>query len=496
MDCMRVYTKRYGMKELYETQGTGGNAVREGRLTMRNFKAMFGTQDMTVGKPLNNLASFAIPLLIGNLAQQMYNTVDAVIVGRYVGDSALAAVGTSGPVLNLLFLLFMGISTGAGILVSQYFGAHRTRDLNAAVGTCLTLTFIASVIIMIIGPFIIGPLMTLLETPPDVYDMAVDYLTIVVLGIVGTGFYNIGSGVLRGLGDAFSPLLYLIVACFLNMVLDVVFVANFGMATKGVALATILAQAVSAALCLWRLTHMKKTLQLTPRTLIPEKNMMASTVRLGLPSGLTQAIFSMAAIVVQALTNSFGTSVIACSIVVMRVDGFAMMPNFTFGMAMTTFVGQNVGAGRMDRVQEGVKEGLRMGLIIAVALVAAILLFGENLMRLFTETDEVVRLGVHMMQILAVGYIAMAVTQSLSGVMRGAGDTMTPMWVSIVTTIVIRMPLAYGIAYFTRSEALPNGTPDSIFISLLISWIMGALLTVIFYRRGKWRKTGVIRDPA
>ena len=461
---------------------------------MRNFKAMFGTQDMTVGKPLNNLAAFAIPLLIGNLAQQMYNTVDSIIVGRYVGDSALAAVGTSGPVLNLLFLLFMGISTGAGILVSQYFGAHRTRDLNAAVGTCLTLTFVASVIIMLIGPFIIGPLMTLLDTPPDVYDMAVDYLMIIVLGIMGTGYYNIASGVLRGLGDAFSPLLYLIVACVLNIVLDVVFVANFGMATVGVALATIIAQAVSALLCLWRLTHMKETLQLTPRALIPDKRMMASTIRLGLPSGLTQAIFSMAAIVVQALTNSFGTSVIACAIVVMRVDGFAMMPNFTFGMAMTTFVGQNVGAGRMDRVQEGVKEGLRMGLIIAVALVASILIFGENLMRLFTKTDEVVTLGVHMMRILALGYIAMAVTQSLSGVMRGAGDTMTPMWVSLLTTIVIRVPIAYGIAFLTRSEALPNGTPDSIFISLLVSWVMGALLTVVLYRRGKWRKAVVMHD--
>lgn len=459
---------------------------------MKGLKAMFGAQDMTVGKPIANLAAFAIPLLIGNLAQQMYNTVDSIIVGRYVGDSALAAVGTSGPVLNLLFLLFMGISTGAGILVSQYFGAHRDEDLTACVGTCLTLTLIASVFIMVFGTLIISPLMRLLDTPEDVYGMAVDYLTIVVLGIVGTGYYNIGSGILRGLGDAFSPLLFLIVACLLNIVLDIVFVANFGMATAGVALATVIAQAVSAALCLWRLTHMKKTLRLTRRCLLPDRRMMALTIRLGLPSGLTQAIFSMAAIVVQALTNSFGTSVIACAIVVMRVDGFAMMPNFTFGMAMTTFVGQNVGAARMDRVQEGVRDGVRMGLAIAAVLVAGILLFGENLMRLFTETDEVVRLGVHMLRILAVGYIAMAVTQSLSGVMRGAGDTVTPMWISVLTTIVIRVPIAYGIAFLTRSDALPNGTPDCIFISLLVSWVMGAAITALAYRKGKWRSSVVV----
>ena len=461
---------------------------------MNRFKKFFGAQDMTVGKPLSCLIAFSVPLLIGNLAQQMYNTADSIIVGRYVGDSALAAVGASGPILNLMLLLFMGIATGAGILVSQYFGAHRQEELEKSVGTCLTLTFIASLIIMAVGPLMVRPLMTLLDTPPDVYDMAVDYLTIISLGIVGGAYYNIVSGILRGLGDSVSPLIFLIVACLLNIVLDLLFVAKLGMTADGVALATVLAQAVSAALCLWRLCHMKETLTLRVRSLIPDRPMTGRIVRLGLPSGLTQAIFSMAAIVVQALTNSFGTSVIACAIVVMRVDGFAMMPNFTFGTAMTTFVGQNVGASRMDRVHEGVRKGLAAGLMVAVVLVACILLFGESLMRMFTSTEEVVRLGVHMLHILAVGYIAMAVTQSLSGVMRGAGDTITPMWISVITTFVIRMPLAYAIAYFTRSETLPNGTPDSIFISLLISWVMGAVLTAVLYRRGRWKQRSVVRE--
>ena len=448
---------------------------------MHKLKKYFGAQDMTVGKPRANLIQFAIPLLIGNLAQQMYNTVDSIIVGRYVGDSALAAVGTSGPILNLLLLLFMGISTGAGILVSQYFGAHKEKELTRTVGTCLTLTMIATLIIMVVGSVIVRPLMKLLDTPADVYQMAVDYLTIIVIGIVGAAYYNIVSGVLRGLGDSFTPLLFLVVACVLNIFLDLLFVVCFDMAAAGVALATVIAQAVSAVLCIWRLTHMPHVVKVTKASLIPDKRITERTVQLGLPSGLTQAIFSMAAIVVQALTNSFGTSVIACAIVVMRVDGFAMMPNFTFGMAMTTFVGQNVGAGRMDRVREGVREGVRMGLGVAVVLVAGILVFGEGLMRMFTTTEEVVRLGVHMMRILAVGYIAMAVTQSLSGVMRGAGDTLTPMWISLATTIAIRVPIAYGLAALTHS-------PDSIFISLLISWVSGAALTTLFYRRGKWRR--------
>ena len=461
---------------------------------MEKLRRMFGAQDMTVGRPLVNLATFAVPLLIGNLAQQMYNTVDSIIVGKYVGDSALAAVGASGPVLNLLLLLFMGISTGAGIMVSQYFGARRPEELAKTVGTCLTLTAIASLIVMVIGPLLTRPLMTLLGTPEDVYGMAVDYLNIIFIGIVGAGYYNIVSGILRGMGDSISPLIFLIVACVLNIFLDILFVAKFQMAAAGVALATVLAQAISACLCIWRLTHMNESVSLSKRSLVPDGEMTRCIIRLGLPSGLTQAIFSLAAIVVQALTNTFGTSVIACSIVVMRVDGFAMMPNFTFGMAMTTFVGQNVGANRMDRVHEGVRTGLIAGLVIATVLVAAILLFGEGLMWMFTDTAEVVRLGVHMMQILAVGYIAMAVTQSLSGVMRGAGDTMTPMWVSIITTVIIRVPIAYALAYLTRSEALPNGSPDCIFISLLISWVMGALITAALYRRGKWKDKAVVQE--
>ena len=458
---------------------------------MQKIKKMFGAQDMTVGKPLANLAAFSIPLLIGNLAQQMYNTVDSIIVGQYVGDAALAAVGASGPILNLLLLLFMGISTGAGILVSQYFGARKQKELCTTIGTCISLTLISSIIIMVVGSLLVRPLMTLLDTPPDVYDMAVDYLMIIVLGILGAAYYNILSGVLRGLGDSVTPLLFLIVACVLNIFLDLLFVIVFDMAAAGVALATIIAQSISAALCMFKLWHMPG-ITLSLRALLPDKRMSLRIIHLGLPSGLTQAIFSMAAIVVQALTNSFGTTVMACSIVVMRVDGFAMMPNFTFGMAMTTFVGQNVGAQRMDRVREGVRVGIKAGLAISVALVACILLFGEGLMRMFTDTPEVVALGVHMLRILALGYIAMAVTQSLSGVMRGAGDTLTPMWISLITTVVIRVPLAYGIAFLTRSPEQPLGTPDCLFYSLLISWVIGAVLTTIFYRRGGWAKKNAI----
>lgn len=447
-----------------------------------------GAQDMTVGSPASALIQFSIPLLLGNLAQQLYNTVDSIVVGKYVGDTALAAVGASGPILNLILVLFMGISTGANIMVSQYFGAKQREELSKTVGTAITLTFLCSLFIMLLGTFSVDPLLRLLDTPENIYQGAHDYLTIFFFGIIGCAYYNIISGILRGLGDSITPLIFLLVACALNIGLDLLFVALLQWGVAGVAWATVIAQAISAFFCFLRMLSMHETMRLKLRALIPSKRLLSQLIKLGLPSGLTQMVFSMAAIIVQSLTNSFETDVIACSTVVMRVDGFAMMPNFTFGIAMTTFTGQNLGAGKLDRVHRGAKDGLKIGVAASVALTLCILLFGGFLASMFTNTQQVIFLAIHMMQILAVGYIAMGVTQILSGVMRGAGDTLTPMWISLVTTVVIRVPLAYGIAYLTRSDAQPNGTPDCLFISLLVSWVLGAVFTAICYFRGKWRK--------
>ena len=455
---------------------------------------MFGAQDMTQGSPVGNLVKFSVPLLIGNLAQQLYSTVDSIVVGNYVGDGALAAVGASGPILNLLLVLFMGISVGASIMVSQYYGAGERENLSETVGTTITATLLSSAFIMVLGPLITRPVMAMLDTPADIYEMSCEYLVILFLGIIGCAYYNIISGVLRGLGDSIMPLIFLIVACLLNIVLDIWFVAGFQMGVAGVAWATILAQAVSGALCLWRLMRMKDVLTVNLHTLRPKSLFVKKLVQLGLPSGLTQAIFSFAMIIIQSLTNSFGTAVIAANTVVMRVDGFAMMPNFTFGTAMTTYTGQNIGANRVDRVEEGTKGGLKMGLAVSVVLVGLILLFGKYLMEMFTSTPEVIDLGQQMLRTLAVGYVAMAVTQILSGVMRGAGDTMTPMWISIITTVVIRVPIAYGLEFFTRPEggAMGSGTPTPLFLSLLLSWVIGAVLTAIAYRMGRWKKKSII----
>ena len=311
---------------------------------------------------------------------------------------------------------------------------------------------------------------------------------IMFIGIVGCAYYNILSGVLRGLGDSFSALLYLLVSTVLNIALDLLFVAKLGMGVSGVALATVIAQAVSAVLCFWRLAKMTEIFDLKLCYMKLHKKYAKNIVRLGLPSGLTQAIFSMAMIIVQSLTNSFGEMFIAANVIVMRVDGFAMLPNFSFGTAMTTYAGQNVGARKQDRVSQGAKQGTLIAVLTTSVITGAILIFGKQLMGIFTDTTELVDLSRRMMGIIAFGYIAMAVTQSLSGVMRGAGDTMTPMWISLFTTVVVRVPVAYGIAYLTRSAELPNGRQECIFISLLCSWVIGAVVTAIFYRMGKWRE--------
>lgn len=447
--------------------------------------------DMTEGSPWKKIVLFAVPMLVGNIAQQLYNTVDSVVVGKYVGDNALAAVGSAGPILNLLIVLFVGISVGAGIMVSQYFGAKEREKLSTTIGNCITLTAIASLFVMVAASLVAKPLLELLDTPESIIDWCTSYLLILFIGSAGLAYYNILSGILRGLGDSVSALIYLLVSTVINIVLDLLFVANFRMGVNGVALATVIAQAISAFLCLLRLMKMKEYFDLKPGYLKPQRKYTRKIIKLGLPSGITQAILSMAMIVVQSLTNSFGEMFIAANVIVMRVDGFAMMPNFSFGTTMTTYAGQNVGARQYERVEQGARQGTLMAMGVSASITVLILIFGKYLMGIFTSTTELVDLSVHMMRILAVGYIAMAVTQSLSGVMRGAGDTMTPMWISIFTTVVVHVPVAYGISWLTRTPELPNGRSECIFISLLLSWTLGAIATAISYKAGRWKKKAV-----
>ena len=455
------------------------------------FKKLNAPTDMTVGTPWKAILTFAFPLLIGNIAQQLYSTVDSIVVGKYIGDNALAAVGSSGPILNLLLVLFIGISTGANIMVAQYFGAKNRSSLSYTIGNALTVTAIACGILIVIATPLIRPILIMLNTPDSIIDWCADYLMISLIGIAGMAFYNILSSIIRGMGDSFSSLIYILIATVINIILDIFFVAALNMGVGGVALATVIAQLISSALCLLKLSRMREHFDFGLKYMKPKGEFVKTIIRLGLPSGLTQAIFSSAMIIVQSLTNQFGEQFIAANVVIMRVDGFAMMPNFSFGIAMATFAGQNVGAGLYDRVTKGAKQGTLMAVICSTVITGVILLFGKNLMWVFTDTADLVQMSYYLMTILAAGYIAVAVTQSLSGVMRGAGDTMTPMWISLITTVAIRVPVAYLISYLTTTDSLPNGRCECIQISLLASWVLGAVFTTIFYCRGKWKTKAI-----
>ncbi|MCR5556810.1 MAG: MATE family efflux transporter [Butyrivibrio sp.] len=453
-----------------------------------SFKAV----DMTVGTPWKQILRFTIPMLLGNVAQQLYSTVDSIIVGKYVGDNALAAVGSAAPILNLLLVMFIGVSIGATIMVAQYLGAKNRDALSWTIGNCFTLIFIASISMTVIGVLISRPMLALLRTPESIIDWSASYLRILFLGSIGLGFYNILSGVLRGLGDSVSALVYLIISSVINIVLDILFVASFNMGVSGVALATIIAQAFSAILCVNRLRKMGDIFDFGIKFFKFKGNYAGQIIRLGFPSGITQAIFSMSIVLVQSLTNTFGEQLITASVIIQRVDGFAVLPIFSFGSALTTYAGQNIGAGNRERVEQGSRQGLLMSLLFSVGIVAVILTFGRSLMGIFTDTEELVDLSMHLMKILAGGYLLMAIIQSLTGVMRGAGDTVTPMWISIIETFFLRMPLAYIMVYMTRSEANPLGNRDMIYWSLLIAWIIGAVMSVVLYRYGRWRKIGPV----
>ena len=451
-------------------------------------KDLFSAKDMTLGSPWKRILEFSIPMLLGNLAQQLYNTADSVVVGKFVGDDALSAVGSAMPILNLLLALFVGISTGAGIVVSQSFGARDRKGLTEAIGNCIVLSAIASVVIMIVGPLVTMPLLTLLGTDASIIQWCADYLNIYFLGIVGFFFYNMLSGILRGLGDSVSALIFLLVAAALNVVLDIYFVASLGMGVAGVSLATVIAQGISAVLCYIKLMKMRDLFDLNFKTMKLIPGVAGRILRIGIPSGITQAIMATAGMVVLNLTNAMGKTVVACNVIVMRVDGFAMMPNFTFGQAMSVYTGQNVGAGKLDRVSKGTKQGALLALAFATVITLILLFCGPILFGFFTETESLIALATQMIRIMAVGYICIAVTQVLGGVMRGAGDTVSPMWISIISTIIIRVPLAYWLADLTKNDAYPHGQPIALFGSLMISWVMGMVLSIIVFAIGKWKK--------
>ncbi|HZJ68847.1 MAG TPA: MATE family efflux transporter [Candidatus Eisenbacteria bacterium] len=458
---------------------------------LKNLRSFFAAQDMTDGNILQGLLKFSIPLIIGNFAQQLYSTIDSIIVGRVV-PGGLAAIGATFPIINFSILFFAAIATGAGVMVSQYYGARDQDRLALTVGNTLTLIFLSTLILSSVAIPLSKPFLQLINTPDDIINMATGYLQITFLGILGSAYFNIGSGILRGVGDSVTPLFFLLISTILNTILDIVFVWNWGWGVEGAAWATIISQAISAVLCLTQIYRSPRINKLQKKDIKPNFKLIKELIRLGIPAGITQGLFSLAMLMVQNLVNLMGTMVIEANTMVIRLDGFAMMPNMTFGMAATTFTGQNIGAKKLDRVGAGTKTVSRLAFGVSIFLSVLLVIFGKQAFALFTKDPAIIDLAYKMMLVLVVGYIAFSQNSILGGVMRGAGDTLTPMWIALFTTIVLRVPLAYLIAWFTRSNEWPHGSPYSFNISLLIAWIISAIISYVYYRKGNWKTKAII----
>ena len=475
---------------------------------IRKLKSMFGAQDMTTGKPLGVMMRFAVPLLIGNIAQLAYNLVNAIVVGRMVNSNALSAVGASAPIQQLFFVFFMTVGTGVSVMIAQYFGAKDKANFDKTVGTAITATLVVTVFITIIGIPLIVPILKLTNvSDPIMFEFARQYLFIMFLGTVGQGFYNVLSGILRGMGEAIFPLFVLIGTSVLNVVLVLLFVGRFNMEVAGAALATVICQYLSAIACMIRLVKMKNV-TITRALLRPDKMILGQIARIGLPSGVQQCILSVSSMFVQSLINSIvivapsgialTTVFTAINAAITQVDNFSMLPNQAFSMAGSTFAGQNIGAGRLDRVREGFKIILTTSLVVSGVLIVVISIFGGNLISMFVDTanenrDLIISYGIKMQRIMVWCYIATSFTQASSGVLRGAGDTLPVMIITIIGTVGMRMPMAYIMVRSRPSDIFPAGNPSGVYWSMLICYSIVASACFVYYLTGRWKKLALTR---
>ncbi len=450
-------------------------------------RGFFAAQDMTQGSALKNLVYFSIPLLIGNIFQQLYNTVDALVVGNAVGSGALAAVGASGMIIFFFVSLFIGIATGAGVLISQAFGAKDRDRLQKTVSTMYGLTLYVGIFLSVVGFLLSKPILILLKTPPEIMDASVAYLRIIFVGMLASAAYNSIGGVLRAVGDSITPLIFLIVATVLNIFLDLFFVLVLDMGVPGVAIATILAQAISAILSIIRLNQLDEALHLKPGRLKIYREVLPEILRIGLPSGIQQISISLGSMVIQGLVNSLGVVVVAGWTSAMRIDTFTTMPMMTISMAITTYVGQNIGAQRIDRVDRGIKVSLGLVVVVAAIMSSASLIFARPLLNMFTPGEtQVIDAGMDILWRIAPFYFLLGTMFCMSGVMRGAGEARVPMITSIMSVCAIRVPLAYLLFAVI-------GTPSSIWWAIPIGWLLGFLFQLLYYRFGKWKERSMER---
>ena len=441
---------------------------------------------MTSGVIWKELLLFSIPLLLGNLFQLLYNTVDSIVVGNFVGHQALAAVGASTPLINMLIGFFMGVAAGAGVLVSRFFGARKLEELHIAVHTFVAFTFLFGVLMMVAGITLTPLFLQWMGTPADIMEMAVLYLRIYFLGIIPTMLYNSGAGILQAVGDSRRPLCFLTIASVLNIILDLVFVIQLNMGVAGVTWATLIAQTVSCILVAVTLLRSKESYQIIPKKIRIDKPMLMQIVRLGIPSGLQQMIVSFSNVLVMSYVNRFGSAAIAGFSSANKFDNFLGLPVNSFMLAITTFVGQNMGANQIERVKKGITTCIFMGIGIVIAIGIPAYLFSDLCIRMFSQEADVIYYGSWMMRTLVPFYSILNVAQVLTGAVRGTGNTTVPMLVNVFYYCIIRQIFLAVAMMFVNSIVV-------VFWSYPLTWTLSAVTLFLYYQRGTWLKHSGVR---
>lgn len=431
---------------------------------------------MTEGSIPRLLITFALPLMVGNVFQQLYNTVDSIIVGNFVSKQALAAVGCTGPIINTLIGVFAGLSGGAGVVISQFYGAKDRERLRRAVQTTVVLTAIMCVLLTAAGVLLAPLLLRLMDTPADVMGAASEYLRIYFWGISGMLLYNIGAGILRAVGDSTHPLYFLIFSATTNTVLDYLFVKVFSFGIAGAAIATIVSQALSAVLVMRMLILSKEDYRVDLRALRLDGTTLKRICEIGIPSSLQMGVTAVSNVFVQSYINRFESACMAGWAAYNKLDAFAMLPLMGFSMAVTTFVGQNYGAGKLDRARSGPLHALWIGTLIMVAILTPMMLFAPTLVRLFNQEAEVIAFGTLFIRLISPFYLLCTINQIYSGALRGVGDTKATMIIMLFSFVFFRQ-LYLFTAYRLGGGIVP------IALGYPAGWIMCSTVILIYYYR-------------
>ena len=429
-------------------------------------------------------------MLLGNVFQQFYSLIDSIIVGRFIGKEALAAVGTSMPISFLLISLFIGITMGFTIIVSQYFGAKDMIRVKKAINTLYIFIFVTSIVMSVIGIMISGWIFHLIGMDPSIIPQAKLFLDIFMAGLLFLFGYNGTSAILRGLGDSKTPLYFLIGSVVLNILLDILFVPVLGWGVWSVAVATIISEATAFIAQIIYLNRYHKVIRFSIADLKFDPEIFRKGIRIGLPTGLQQTFVAAGMVALYGIVNRFGVSANAAYSVAGRIDNFAAMPAMSFSMALSTFVGQNLGANKPGRVIAGLRSTLAMTAVISLAVSLITVIFGKYLMRFFTNDPEVIELGKGYLAVIGSFYILFSTMFVMNGIMRGAGDTLIPMFISLFSLWVIRIPIA------TILSAHAGIGIYGVYWSMPIGWFTGAVLSFIYYLTGRWKKKAVVKYSA